>query len=250
LGRAPKIYEKEKRPFKSDRELIYNYQNAQTIEEWQASAYELWDKYIRVVSIGKRELIDICKRNNLKMQDVIEDYESLFWEKFINQLYGVRLHDVTHIPNFSIYIRVIGYLRAMNRDQIKAYIKWKKATEPIIDPWEKVDDSGVSNIDRQMFISSPNTVNEQYQSDINKKIFWESIEELKSLLSPEQKLLLNLKIKKKKNYEIQLALNCKQDKIVEHLSQIKFKFGKIVESTAEKNGIKNFSYSDLTLNLQ
>ena len=53
------------------------------------------------------------------MWDTIEEYESLFWEKFLNQIYGIQLERVTHIQNWSMYIRVLGYLRAKSRETEK-----------------------------------------------------------------------------------------------------------------------------------
>jgi hypothetical protein len=249
MGRKPLIYEKEQRPFKSDRELVYTYQNAKDLDTWKEAAYELWDKYIRVVSIGKRELIELCKRHGFKMYDVIEEYEALFWEKFLNQLYGIKLERVTHLPNWSMYIRVLGYLRAMNRDQIKAYIKWSDNTVPIIEHWEN-DDITISNLDKLVSVKSTNEVHSIYEKDINQKIFWESIDCLKNDLSKSQKIMLNMKIQGKHNYEIQKKLNITSSQYSNDMMIIKFKLGKIIENVASKKGLKDYSYQKLCEELQ
>jgi hypothetical protein len=248
MGRMVKMYEAKQRPFKSDRELVKIYQNAKTLEEWKDAAYELWEKYIRVISIGKRELSDLCKRHNFKMWDVIEEYESLFWEKFINQLYGIKLERVDHLPNWSMYIRVLGYLRAMNRDQIKAYLKWTDNNEPILETWEN-DGTIVSNIDKHSS-TKPNEVEFLFNKNLNQKIFWESIDKLKLVLTESQKIMLNLKIKGKYNYEIQNKLKITPMEFNNDLQIIKFKLGKIIEDVAKNNGVKDYDYQKLCEGLQ
>jgi hypothetical protein len=243
-----KIYEAKQRPFKTDRELVYNYQNAKTIEEWKEAAYELWSKYIRVVSIGKKELSDLCKRHNFKMYDVIEEYESIFWEKFLNQLYGIKLERVAHIPNWSMYIRVLGYLKSMNRDQIRAYIKWHDHNEPILETWEN-DGTIVSNIDKHSS-TQPNEIEYLFNKNLNQKIFWESIDKLKLILTDSQKKMLNLKIKNYSNYDIQTEIKISPDHFKKDLQVIKLKFGEIVSDVAKNNGIKNYDYQKLCEALQ
>jgi hypothetical protein len=249
MGRAPVIYEKLGRPYKPDRQLVYEYQNAKTLQDWKNAAYELWDKYARVVSIGKRELIELCKRNGYHMQDTIDSYGALFWEKFINQLYGIDLSRVTHLPNFSIYIRVMGYLRAMNRDEVRAYINWGKNTQPIL---ESSDDTDVvtSNLDKQTASDDSDPISGNFEKNNIQKLFWDSIDSLKETLTPQQKTMLNLKIKNKFNYEIQNALKMTPAEFNVNMSVIKAKFSEIIKDISKRNGLDEFDYKKLCLELQ
>jgi hypothetical protein len=249
MAKMVRIYDKKQRPFLTDRELVYTYQNAKDIVTWQEAAYELWDKYIRVVSIGKRELIELCKRHGFKMWDTVEEYEALFWEKFINQIYGIDLNRVTHLPNWSMYIRVLGYLRAMNRDQIKAYLKWTEHTEPILETWDN-NDVVVSNLDKYTSMVSSHEVEDSFDKDLNQKIFWESLDTLKTELSSSQKNILNLKLQGKYNYEIQNKLNITPSQYTNNMMIIKFKLGKIIERVAKKSGLKDYNYQKLCEELQ
>jgi hypothetical protein len=255
MGKTPKIYEKFNRPFKSDRQLVFNYQNAKTIEEWKEASYELWDKYIRVISIGKRELIKLCNNYGMKMTDVIETYEGRFWEKFLNQLYGIRLEEVTHIPSWSMYIRVLGYLRAMNRDEIKAHLKWINNTTTIdIHPGSQgyQEIFHYTNIDEQRLKEGGYEIDNSidYELNLSKKIFWESIEELKRSITTEQKYILNSRIKNIPNYQVQSKLKINQIEYKNQLFLIKSKLEQIIKNISEKNGLKDFDYSKLCLELQ
>jgi hypothetical protein len=242
------IYEKTGKPFRTDRELVYQYQNAKDLDEWKDAAYELWSKYIRVVSIGKKQLIELAKRNGFRMYDIIEDYESIFWEKFINQLYGIQLERVAHLPNWSMYIRVMGYLQAMNRDEIKAYINWNSHTESIVESSDEKS-TYVSNLDKQISKDKKNLVEDQYSKNEVQQIFWESLDELRSNLSESQKLMLNMKLKGKFNYEIQAKLKMTAVEYNQDMKVIKFLFDKLITKTAEKKGL-NYNYRKICEALQ
>jgi hypothetical protein len=249
MGRLPAIYEKKGRPWKSDRELVFEYQNAKDLDVWKSAAYELWDKYARVISIGKRELVELCKRHGFKMWDVIEEYDALFWEKFLNQLYGIRLDDVAHLPNWSMYIRVLGYLKAMNRDQVKAYIKWEKNREDIIETGDSPE-GYASNLDKQIAKEPASSIDDIYHQNLNKKIFWESIDTLKNSISESQKIMLNMKIKGKFNCEIQSKLKITPQQYTNDMQILKFQLGQIITKIAKKNGLNDYNYQTLCNELQ
>lgn len=249
MGKQPKIYEKYNRPFKSDRKLVTEFQSSvEGSAEWKDAVYELWDKYLRVVSIGKRELLAVAKRNNINISEIAANYGGLFWEKFVNQLNGIHLNRVTHLPNWSMYIRVLGYLRSMNRDILKDQLKWLKNTKEIIESWED-GDVVISSIDKYAS-SKYESLQDQYDNDINRKIFWESMNQLKTSLSEVQKTMLNLKIRKKKIYEIQHLLNLSSMDYNNNMKTIKVKLNEIIKTTANKHGLENFDYNKLCIELQ
>lgn len=239
------IYTKYNRPFKDDRTLIREFQNAKTEEQWKEAAYELWEKYIRVVQIGRRELIQACLSNGYYMQDIIEEYPALFWETFIRQLYGVDLNKVKHVEEFSIYIRVMGYLKSMNRDFIANYLSWNTKTESI----EKSSEDDISNIDKQAYISNFDRTHRDYEGSQAKKVFWESLEIWKKMLTPTQKTMVNMLVKGKGKTEIKVALRIPEKVYISNMFFIKDIFKKTVLKISKKYKTP-FSYNEMLEELQ
>jgi hypothetical protein len=239
LGRPRKVNQTTGKVFRTDRELVYAYQHSRKKENKDAAAFELWEKYFKLRMKMKHELIALCVRNNLYMPEIIEEYDSEAWIKFIEQMDGVRLNDVAHIENWSIYIRLWGYWRSMNRDLLKHWFDWKKNTTPIYslnsDKSENIGD-GLTNID--VFEAAHN--GDKIQSDIElnsaREIFWEAIEELKKEISPKQYNLINMKYQGKKNREIIKTLQINNKILNEQLLFIKGKLENIIVQVAKQKG--------------
>jgi hypothetical protein len=245
LGRPRKINENTGKAFKTDRELVYNYQHCRKHENKMAAAKELWEKYFRLRMMMKHELISLCLRNNIHMPEIIEEYDSEAWIKFIEQMDGVRLNDVEHIKNWSIYIRLWGYWRSMNRDLLKHWFDWTLNTTPIFSlTGEKNDNSeGLTNIDIHQASHYSDKISD---TELNsaREIFWEAIEELKKEISPKQYNLINMKYQGKKNRDIIQTLQINNKILKEQLVFIKGKLQNIIVRVAKQKG-ENQSYNEI-----
>jgi hypothetical protein len=247
MGRPRKVNETTGKVFKTDRELVYAYQHCRKFENKMNAAKELWEKYFKLRMKMKHELIALCLRNGLYMPEVIEEYDSEAWIKFIEQMDGIRLNDVEHIKNWSVYIRLWGYWRSMNRDLLKHWFDWKNNTTTIYSLTNDKGDSneGITNID----LHEANHYNsDKIQSDIEvneaREIFWEAIEELKKEISPKQYNLINMKYQGKKNREIIKTLQINNKILDEQLVFIKHKLEKIIKKVAIQKGGSQ-TYNDL-----
>jgi hypothetical protein len=247
LGRPKKIYEKTGKPFRTDRELVYAYQHCRKESNKQEALEELWAKYFLLRMKMKHELIALCMRNNLYMPETIEEYDSEAWVKFVEQMDGIRLHDVDHIPNWSVYIRLWGYWRSMNRDLLKHWFDWKLNTIPIYslnsEKSESVGD-GLTNIDVHEAAHHSNKIQSDIELNSAREIFWEAIEELKKEITPKQYDLINMKYKGTKNREIIKTLQINNKILEEQLVFIKGKLQKIIVNVSKKRGCQQ-TYGDI-----
>lgn len=120
-----KIYEKAGRPYKSDMELVVGAQ-AGNNEDF----YEMWDKYKYLRIKEKSDFINWCKEHNVSWntyQEYVDNWDSDAWEKFKNQMPGVRVEDLKkkgYTPdNWGIYIRLKGYFEIVNRSYSNQLMK-------------------------------------------------------------------------------------------------------------------------------
>jgi DNA-binding CsgD family transcriptional regulator len=243
----PKRISSEGREFRTDRELVYAYQHCRKPENKMRAANELWEKYFKLRMKMKHELISLCLRNGLKMPEVIEEYDSEAWIKFIEQFDGIDLERVAHIQNWSIYIRLWGYWRSMNRDMLKHWFDWQKNTTPIHGVKTR-DDKDLNDSLTNLDIHEAEHHHDQTHNDIEvnnaRAVFWEALEQLKDEITPSQYKLINMKYKGIKNREIMKTLSISTKTLNDNLTDIKSKLVAVIARTAKKKGL-DLNYNDL-----
>jgi len=261
MGRPKKINNNTGKPFRSDRELVEQFQinlhlsstarKDHTKEKYQklmmAAATELWEKYFLLRMKMRAQLAKVVRDNNLYYPELYEEYDGEAWDKFINQMDGIRLDDVAHLPNWSIYIRLWGYWRSMNRDLLKKWFDWNINTTPIFSIGKDQGKESLTNIDVEV-AKKPTDIEDDLNIEINKTIFWESIDKLKEELTPKQKKLLNMKSSGAKNREILSELKINNKLMKEHLDYIKHRLDKIITQVSKQKGVE-INYSELVESL-
>jgi hypothetical protein len=197
----------------------------------------------------KHELIALCMRNNLYMPEIFEEYDSEAWIKFIEQFDGIDLSRVDHLPNWSVYIRLWGYWRSMNRDLLKKWFDWNTHTTPIFEvsagAGDKADNqSTVSNIDAFEAKHNGDNLTDEIELKNARGIFWEALEQLKTEITDKQYKMINWKYQGVKNKEIVQRLNINNKILNEQLLVVKNKLSKIIVDVAKSKGMET-SYEDL-----
>jgi len=83
---------------------------------------ELWDKFFPLRQREKYAFIEWCKEHHISYStyhDYVESWDADAWEKFRNQMPGIRiqqLKDLGYTPQtWGIYIRLRAYLEVVNR---------------------------------------------------------------------------------------------------------------------------------------
>jgi hypothetical protein len=189
--------------YRSDRELVEQYQTATSQEKKNEAAYEMWDKFYLLRQKMKFELVTLAHKHNYKMQDIIDSWDAYAWEKFIHQFDGIRLENpATKKPNWSNYIRLWGYWRSMNRDLIGAYLDFVKnniSYEASLTDNE--DDKGL-----EALIGTKDNVDSETHKQKAQSKFWEAFDKFKETLSPKQKILLNMRAANAGDVEIRNKL--------------------------------------------
>jgi len=266
MGRPRKINEATGTTFRSDRELVDTYQtyNAEyerllNLKEKKGlgpiqlkklefakatklkAIYELWDKYFKLRMKMKFELISLARRNSLHMTELIEEYDAYAWNVFITQIDGIELNRVKHLKNWSMYIRIWGYWRSMNRDILKEWFTWTLNTVPI-EGIIKNNDKGESeslltNIDVHTSKDHRYSIENQFDIDVHRKIFWESIDRLKEILTEKQRNILNMKINGTKTFDIVKKMNITNKIYKDQICFIKNQFNVIIKEVAIKHNV-------------
>ena len=263
MGRKRKINETTGKSYRSDRDLVATFQNCSadverltTLKEKGPlgpiqqkklvesekkkleAVYELWDKFFKLRMKMKFELIDLARRNNLKIQDIIDEYDAYAWNTFYTQIDGIELERVAHLPNWSMYIRIWGYWRSMNRDMLKEWFNWTLNTtqiEGIAKSENEKGDSSVTNLDVQSAKSNHYTVEKDYDMNLFKKVFWESIEELKVMLTEKQRKMLNLKINGMKNNALLKEMGINKKIYTEQIKFIKNQLNVVIKEVSKRH---------------
>jgi hypothetical protein len=252
MARPKKVNEATGKQFRSDRELVYDIQHCKERKR-NVAMQEMWEKYFKLRMKMKGELVQLAVRNNLYMPELFEEYDSEAWIKFVEQMDGIRLEDVEHLPNWSNYIRLWGYWRSMNRDLLKKWFDWKQHTIPIYSITThsgKGDNNNESltNLDVFKAAHQEDDIGKDGELGVVRKAFWESIEQLKEELTPKQYQLINLKYKGAKNREIISSLKITTRVMNEQLVFIKNKLKDILKQRLGTSTVS--SYNDLLEVLQ
>jgi len=258
MGRPRRVRETTGKEFRSDRELVYQFQNElaksqraridfnkqRAQDKAMEAAYELWEKYFKLRMKMRAELAALCRRNDIYYPELYEEYDSEAWQKFIEQMPGVRLEDVEHITSWSIYIRLWGYWRSMNRDLVKRWLNYHDSKNVVsIYSVSKEDDSGLTNLDIDVS-KKGDPISRNLELETNRQLFWDSINCLRLELTDKQKQLLNMKASGKKNREIMSTLQINGRILNENLAFIKQRLNVIITEVAKKKGMEA-NYSEL-----
>ena len=86
------IYSKTGLPFRPDMELVINAQKGD-----EKSYVELWDKFFLLRQKEKFEFINWCKQHHIEnavYQDYVDSWDADAWEKFRNQMPGIRIDEL------------------------------------------------------------------------------------------------------------------------------------------------------------
>ena len=233
-------------PIKTDTELVYIVQTTKNLKTWQDATYEIWKRYIRLIYKSRWSLQRLCLRNHFNMEDVLEDYESIFWEKFVPSLYGVRLNEAGE--NFSLYIRLKGYLQSLNRDLVRAYMKEQMLNVGGDNPID-YEEEGPTVFDTFSYSRYINQLENDFEYQEIKKIFWAGMERLKQEVSQTQRIIMGMKVQGLKPMQIARKLKIKQRQVLQNIEDAKQKFVAIIEDEAKKAGYPDYNYDDLVKQL-
>jgi len=269
MGRPRKIRESTGKEFRTDRELVRQYQYnkkrednllalkrlkkddkiklAKVKRKKDEASSELWDKFFLLRMKMRGQLAKVCRENNLYYPELYEEYDSEAWEKFIKQIDGIRLKDVEHHPNWSMHIRIWGYWRSMNRDLLKKWFEWNGHVTPITsiikNDGKNTGNENLTNIDVE--------VSKHYQDmddamivNTGKEILWKSIEVLTEQLTPSQKKLLNLRYQGAKNRDIISKLKIDGKNLKEQIDFLKESLNVIIMKVSKEKGMPT-NYTNL-----
>lgn len=253
-----KLRESTGLPFRTDRELVSQYQisdykvtnskSSNVIQKHLAlrneAALELWEKYFLLRMKMRNELATVCARNGMHYPEMYEEYDSEAWDKFINQMNGVRLNELEHIANWSIYIRLWGYWRSMNRDLIKKWLDWhgRNTSDTFT---SKDSDSEISRIDLQM-ADTGKDAHDGYELNMNRDIFWEAMRRLESEMTTKQKKLISMLEVGEKKKDIAAKLKTTNKIIKENQAFLKQQLNSHIKQVAAEKGI-DIDYNEMLL---
>ena len=235
---------KRKAKPRTDRELVTIYQKEIGPEKYKA-ANELWDKYKLFVSKMKGELKRICKDNEIRMPDIFREYQNRAYEKFIHQLDGINMERVQHHKNWTISIRLHGYLQSMNRDLINAsYKKYlrEEPEAPVVQ--DNKESKHLKNTDVAGISLKRRFVEEDIYLETGRKVLRDALKRLDRTLTKEEALMLNMKYKGYHNNEVVEALGIDTNKLKAHLSQIQSRLNEFIIIVGNEMGVET-SFSEI-----
>lgn len=228
--------------FRSDWELV------ECAQKGEKAAYvELWDKYFLLRQREKHQFVSWCKSHKISYniyQEYYESWDSDAWEKFKNQMPGLRLNELKakgyNSEKWKIAIRLIGYFQVVNRSYSTKILKElnnKTAIE------SNYDDNGnnVNNIDIQ--ISNSYDINNDIKN-IAKKVFNKAWSNTIKEMSSKQKELISLKENKTSNKVIMNTLNVSNKDIKTFLNYSKSRLSYWIENVSKKENVP-LSYNDV-----
>lgn len=239
------IYEKTHKPFRTDMDLVIGAQKGD-----ESCYVELWDKYFLLRQKEKFSFINWCKNHKISnniYQDYVESWESDAWEKFRNQMAGVRINDLKtkgYTPeNWGITIRLKGYFEVVNRSYSNTIIK--KLTN------ETSNVINYNNGDKEsenVSVFDNIACNENNDNDIlknyAKKLFKKSYSKMLSDLNMKQHKVISMKEENESISSITKTLGIKRKEANEILSFAKDRLEYWVEQTSKNDGIP-MTYNDM-----
>ncbi|MBR6610829.1 MAG: sigma-70 family RNA polymerase sigma factor [Campylobacter sp.] len=199
----------------------------------KSAELELWNKYEPLRIKKHNELLNLTNRKFDKEE--YDEWTQTAYEKFKNQMAGVRLNDIKKPDTWTIWIRLNGYWNSMNRDII-SHAKKKYDNEVAAEISVKEGDT-LSLFDQNSALSSPNEFIPIAQ-DIVKKAFQKTLDEL----SDKQRKLFILKSEGET-----MASICKKCAASRKDAEFALKFGqeKLKGNIAELSKKYAMSYDDI-----
>lgn len=234
------IYEKTGKPFRTDMDLVIAAQKGE-----EAAYVELWDKFFLLRQKEKFAFIKWCqahKIENCVYQDYVESWEADAWEKFRNQMAGIRIDELKskgYTPaNWGITIRLQGYFEVVNRSYSNKIIKRLNNEMPNVAFYQNGDSDGVNIIEE--VLSSEDDGLKNYA----KKILRKSYENMMKDLNVKQRKIITMKSENKSVSSIVRDLEIKRSDANEALKTAKERLEYWVEKASKAEGVP-MTYADL-----
>ena len=226
------IYAKEGRPFKTDMELVISAQKG------NESAYqELWDKFFLLRQKEKFSFINWCKKHRIEnyiYQDYVDSWEADAWEKFRNQMPGIRIKELKskgYTPeNWGITIRLQGYFEVVNRSYSNSILKKLNKEIPSVHYYNNDSNESVSILDN---ISRDEDILKNYAKKIFKKSYSKMLEDL----DKKQRKVLSMKEDDNSVSAIVRELGIKRKEATDTLAFAKTRLEYWVEKSSKAEGI-------------
>lgn len=243
-----KIYAKENRPYKTDFELVKNAQAGD-----KAAYEEMWDKYYLLRQKEKFSFIKWCKAHNIAQsmfQDYADSWDSDAYEKFYNQMTGVRLNELLakgHTPDkWGITIRLIGYFHVVNRSYTNALLKKlnKETNECSVRNKDKDKDNSnaMTNIDLAQFKNSAYDDNEM--KSLAKEVFNEAWQNVLNEMDDKQRALIEMKSNKSTTRKICQKFGLSSKAVNSYIDYSKTRLQSWIDKVSKSRGIP-MTYEDI-----
>lgn len=194
---------------------------------------ELWNRYEPLRIKKHNELLSLTNRKFDKEE--YAEWTQTAYEKFKNQMAGVRLNDIKKPETWTIWIRLNGYWNSMNRDII-SHAKKKYDNEVSAEITMKEGET-LSLFDQNVALTPPNEV-----TPMAKEIINQAFEKTLTELSEKQRKLFILKSEGET-----MASICKKCAASRKDAEFALKFGqeKFKGNIAELSKKYAMSYDDI-----
>lgn len=212
----------------TDYELVEKSQQGDTKAE-----LELWNRYEPLRIKKHNELLFLTNRKFDKEE--YAEWTQTAYEKFKNQMAGVRLNDIKKPATWTIWIRLNGYWNSMNRDII-SHAKKKYDNEVSAEITMKEGET-LSLFDQSAAAETPNEV-----APMAKEIINQAFEKTLKELSDKQRKLFILKSEGET-----MASICKKCSASRKDAEFALKFGqeKFKGNIAKLSKKYSMSYEDI-----
>ena len=199
----------------------------------KSAELELWNKYEPLRIKKHNELLNLTNRKFDKEE--YDEWTQTAYEKFKNQMAGVRLNDIKKPDTWTIWIRLNGYWNSMNRDII-SHAKKKYDNEVAAEISVKEGDT-LSLFDQNSAAETPNEI-----APMAKEIINQAFEKTLTELSEKQRKLFILKSEGET-----MASICKKCAASRKDAEFALKFGqeKLKGNIAELSKKYAMSYDDI-----
>lgn len=234
------IYKKTGKPFRTDMDLVI------AAQKGEEDAYvELWDKFFLLRQKEKFSFIKWCqshKIGNYVYQDYVDSWDADAWEKFYNQMAGIRINELKskgYTPeNWGITIRLQGYFEVVNRSYSNKILKRLNNEMPNTTFYQNGDDDGV-NIIEEVLSSEDNGL-----KSYAKKILHKSYKNMLKDLDIKQRKIITMKSENKSVSSIVNDLSIKRSDVNNVLKIAKERLEYWVEKASKADGVP-MTYADL-----
>jgi len=232
---------------RTDRELVLASQGGQGGKEGQEALCELFDRYAPLVNKMKHYLREICVRSGVWQEDVLDEYDGDAWEKFVTYVVpGMRMAEVAHLENWTIFIRFYGYLLSLNRGILRRLIReGRAAAESEAAIARKVTrnekDKRNSSIDLNLLelrghVDTATLIHREK----GREVLWKAIEDLQGELSAEDARLLNMRYKGFAKTAIKKELDIKEKAFNERVLDLKERLNRRIAEHGGKQGFADY----------